>query len=54
MLGMFTSTGPTYLAELSPREIRGRVISLQQWSISWGVSVNCLPLAHIDRRPFLQ
>lgn len=36
-LGMFTSTGPTYLAEVSPRKIRGRILSLQQWSITWGV-----------------
>lgn len=35
--GTFTSTGPTYLAEVSPRNIRGRILSLQQWSITWGV-----------------
>jgi hypothetical protein len=36
----FTSVGPTYLAEVSPQHIRGRIISLQQWSITWGVSSN--------------
>ena len=36
--GIFTSTGPTYLAEVSRREVRGRILSLQQWSITWGVS----------------
>lgn len=35
-VGMFTSTGPTYLAELAPREVRGRILSRQQWSITWG------------------
>ncbi|KAL1891433.1 high affinity glucose transporter [Sporothrix stenoceras] len=36
--GLFTSTGPTYLAELAPREVRGRILSLQQWSITYGCS----------------
>lgn len=36
--GMFTSAGPTYLAEISPRQIRGRILCFQQWSITWGVS----------------
>ena len=36
---MLTSTGPVYLAELVPREIRGRLLSLQPWASSWGVSL---------------
>lgn len=35
-VGMFTSTGPTYLAELSPKTIRGRVVALQPWASTWG------------------
>ncbi|RQM04838.1 hypothetical protein DH86_00003752, partial [Scytalidium sp. 3C] len=35
-VGIFTSTGPTYLAEISPRNVRGRILSIQQWSITWG------------------
>lgn len=37
-VGLFTSTAPLYLAELSRPEIRGRILSFQQWSITWGVS----------------
>lgn len=36
--GIFTSTGPLFLAELSLPENRGRILSFQQWSITWGVS----------------
>ncbi|KAJ5601939.1 hypothetical protein N7510_011473 [Penicillium lagena] len=35
-VGMFTSTGPLYLAELCLPAVRGRILSFQQWSITWG------------------
>ncbi|KAF2101747.1 general substrate transporter [Rhizodiscina lignyota] len=38
-VGIFTSTGPTLLAELTKREIRGRIVSLQQWAITWGALI---------------
>lgn len=34
-VGIFTSTSPTYLAEVTKRETRGRFISFYQWSITW-------------------
>lgn len=38
---------PIYIAEMSPPHRRGRLISLQQWMITWGV---CLPLPlHLNR-----
>ncbi|KAK4071904.1 hypothetical protein Trihar35433_3968 [Trichoderma harzianum] len=37
--GMFTSTGPLFLAELSRPETRGRILSFQQWSITWGALI---------------
>lgn len=41
-VGIFTSTGPLFLAELSRPETRGRILSFQQWSITWGVSETSL------------
>ncbi|KAF3070194.1 MFS glucose transporter mfs1 [Trichoderma lentiforme] len=38
-VGMFTSTGPLFLAELSRPETRGRILSFQQWSITWGALI---------------
>ncbi|KIH87056.1 sugar transporter [Sporothrix brasiliensis 5110] len=35
-VGMLTSSGPVYLAELCRKEIRGRVLSLQPWASNWG------------------
>jgi hypothetical protein len=29
---------PVYQAEIAPKEIRGRVVSLQQWAITWFVA----------------
>jgi hypothetical protein len=37
--GILTSQGPIYIAEVSRPHLRGRLISLQQWMISWGVSL---------------
>lgn len=30
---------PVYIAEVSPKHIRGRMISLQQWAITWGILI---------------
>lgn len=30
---------PIYQAEIAPKEIRGRVVSLQQWAITWGILI---------------
>ncbi|CEH11717.1 sugar transporter [Ceraceosorus bombacis] len=38
-VGIASATVPFYLAELSPSHIRGRVVSAQQWAITWGIMV---------------
>ncbi|KAF2464244.1 putative sugar transporter [Lindgomyces ingoldianus] len=35
-VGLITSQGPTYIAEVAPTHRRGRLICLQQWMITWG------------------
>src|SRR4051794_2601705 len=30
---------PVYIAELAPPSIRGRLIGLQQWAITWGIMI---------------
>jgi MFS family permease len=30
---------PVYQAEIAPKEIRGRVVTLQQWAITWGIFI---------------
>jgi MFS family permease len=37
-IGICSSIVPVYQAEIAPKEIRGRVVSLQQWAITWYVS----------------
>lgn len=34
-IGIASSIVPVYQAEIAPQEIRGRVVSLQQWAITW-------------------
>jgi MFS family permease len=34
-VGMASSIVPVYQSEIAPKEIRGRVVSLQQWAITW-------------------
>lgn len=43
-VGMLTSQGPILIAEISLPHQRGRLLSLQQWMITWGVG---LPLQYI-------
>lgn len=35
-IGITSSQVLVYLAELSPPDVRGRVVGIQQWSIEWG------------------
>ena len=30
---------PVYQSEIAPREIRGRMVALQQWAITWGILI---------------
>lgn len=34
-VGIASSIVPVYQAEIAPKNIRGRVVSLQQWAITW-------------------
>ncbi|KAI1823521.1 general substrate transporter [Xylaria intraflava] len=38
-VGMASSIVPVYQSEIAPKEIRGRVVSLQQWAITWGILI---------------
>lgn len=34
-VGMTSALVPVYQSEIAPKEIRGRIVSLQQWAITW-------------------
>src|SRR3954468_2830056 len=38
-VGIASSICPVYQAEIAPKDIRGRVVSLQQWAITWGILI---------------
>ncbi|KAI9875586.1 MAG: MFS sugar transporter [Pleopsidium flavum] len=38
-VGIASAIVPVYQAEIAPKEIRGRVVSLQQWAITWGILI---------------
>lgn len=38
-VGIASSVVPVYQAEIAPKEIRGRVVALQQWAITWGILI---------------
>ncbi|KAL4782261.1 general substrate transporter [Aspergillus varians] len=38
-VGVASAMVPVYIAEVSPKQIRGRMISLQQWAITWGILI---------------
>ncbi|ROT42584.1 general substrate transporter [Sodiomyces alkalinus F11] len=38
-VGICSAIVPVYQAEIAPKEIRGRVVSLQQWAITWGILI---------------
>jgi MFS family permease len=44
-IGVCSAIVPVYQSEIAPKNIRGRVVSLQQWAITWGILiqyVSCL------------
>jgi MFS family permease len=41
-IGIASTIVPVYQAEVAPKEIRGRTISLQQWAITWGILIQFL------------
>jgi sugar porter (SP) family MFS transporter len=38
-VGITSSLVPVYQSEIAPKEIRGRMVSLQQWAITWGILI---------------
>ncbi|KAF8429683.1 general substrate transporter [Tirmania nivea] len=38
-VGITSSLVPVYQSEIAPKEIRGRIVSLQQWAITWGILI---------------
>ncbi|KAG1453612.1 hypothetical protein G6F46_006560 [Rhizopus delemar] len=36
-VGVTSTVVPVYQSEIAPKEIRGRLVSVQQWSITWGI-----------------
>jgi MFS family permease len=38
-VGLTSSTVPVYQSEIAPKDVRGRLVSLQQWAITWGIMV---------------
>ncbi|KAL1624757.1 high affinity glucose transporter [Neofusicoccum ribis] len=38
-IGIASAIVPVYQAEIAAKEIRGRVVSLQQWAITWGILI---------------
>ena len=38
-VGITSSLVPVYQSEIAPMEIRGRIVSLQQWAITWGILI---------------
>ncbi|KAK3381937.1 general substrate transporter [Podospora didyma] len=44
-VGIASSIVPVYQSEIAPKEIRGRVVSLQQWAITWGILMCAYPMS---------
>ena len=38
-IGICSAIVPVYQSEIARKEIRGRVVSLQQWAITWGILI---------------
>ncbi|KAK9462430.1 general substrate transporter [Lipomyces oligophaga] len=38
-IGIASSQVPVYISELSPKNIRGRLVGLFQWSVTWGIMI---------------
>ncbi len=46
-VGIASAIVPVYQSEIAPKEIRGRVVSLQQWAITWGILIQYVEPAYI-------
>ncbi|KAK9479320.1 general substrate transporter [Lipomyces japonicus] len=38
-IGICSSQVPVYIAEISPKRIRGRLVGLFQWAVTWGIMI---------------
>jgi hypothetical protein len=38
-VGIASAVVPVYMAEIAPKETRGRIVTLQQWAITWGILI---------------
>ncbi|KAF9586650.1 hypothetical protein BGW38_000024 [Lunasporangiospora selenospora] len=38
-VGLASMIVPVYQSEIAPKDIRGRIVSLQQWAITWGILI---------------
>ncbi|OBT92634.1 MFS sugar transporter [Pseudogymnoascus verrucosus] len=38
-IGIASAIVPVYQSEIAPKEIRGRIVTLQQWAITWGILI---------------
>ncbi|KAL1924069.1 uncharacterized protein VTP21DRAFT_7104 [Calcarisporiella thermophila] len=38
-VGITSNVVPLYQAEIAPEKIRGRLVSIQQWAITWGIAI---------------
>ncbi|KFY26587.1 hypothetical protein V491_01247 [Pseudogymnoascus sp. VKM F-3775] len=38
-IGITSAIVPVYQSEIAPKEIRGRIVTLQQWAITWGILI---------------
>ncbi len=39
-VGVTSMVVPLYQSEIAPKEIRGRIVAVQQWSITWGIFIS--------------
>ncbi|KAF7720720.1 hypothetical protein EC973_006241, partial [Apophysomyces ossiformis] len=39
-VGVTSMVVPLYQSEVAPKEIRGRIVAIQQWSITWGIMIS--------------
>ncbi|KAI9277141.1 general substrate transporter [Phascolomyces articulosus] len=39
-VGVTSMVVPLYQSEIAPKEIRGRIVAVQQWSITWGIMLS--------------
>lgn len=50
-VGICSAQVPVYISEIAPPSMRGRLISLQQWAITWGILIMyfiCFGCAYIE------